>query len=83
MNECRTASADFLVLLLFMCLAFYSDIAWKHNHLHISAPCIYSEVMSALQLGVGQSFLNIGSGSGYLNTMAGLLLGLYYTSYNT
>ncbi|CAL8109360.1 unnamed protein product [Orchesella dallaii] len=53
----------------------YKDLAWKDGNLHLSAPCIYSEVLENLDLQPGMSFLNVGSGTGYFSTMCGLILG--------
>ena len=60
----------------------YKDLAWKHGNIHLSAPCIYSEVMESLKLGPNMSFLNLGSGTGYLNTLAGLILGLLFHNFS-
>ncbi|XP_068966162.1 protein-L-isoaspartate O-methyltransferase domain-containing protein 1-like isoform X1 [Bombus flavifrons] len=59
----------------------YNDLAWKHGNIHLSAPCIYSEVMESLSLEPGLSFLNLGSGTGYLSTMAGLILNQHGTNH--
>ena len=53
----------------------YRDLAWREGFFHLSAPCIYSRVMEALDLQPGHNFLNIGSGTGYFSTMAGLIIG--------
>lgn len=55
----------------------YKDLPMKCGNLHISAPCIYTNVMENFELGRGLSFLNIGSGTGYLSTMVGLIIGPY------
>lgn len=43
--------------------------------MHLSAPHMYVTVLEALNLQPGQAFLNVGSGSGYLNCLASFLLG--------
>lgn len=62
-------------LVVDVCYCTHQDLAWRHGNIHLSAPCIYSEVMEALDLHAGLSFLNLGSGTGYLSTMVGLILG--------
>jgi protein-L-isoaspartate O-methyltransferase len=55
----------------------YLDRPFKQGIVHISAPHMYATVLEALELegGSGLSFLNVGSGSGYLSCLAAALLG--------
>jgi len=61
----------------------YSDSPLRAGNVHLSAPHIYCTVLDALELTPGEcvSFLNIGSGSGYLTCVVSEILGprsLYY-----
>lgn len=42
----------------------YMDMPMRHGLLHLSAPSIYAVSLEALELKEGQSFLNVGSGTG-------------------
>ena len=53
----------------------YSDQPLRDGHLHISAPHIYGCVVEALEVEPAMSFLNIGSGTGYVSAIVGQLLG--------
>eukprot|EP00727_Mastigamoeba_balamuthi_P007309 m51a1_g3199 hypothetical protein (433) ;mRNA; f:457891-459470 len=53
----------------------YADRPLKVNNLHLSAPHIYAMLLEAFEVDAGMSFLNVGSGSGYLSAIVGLLLG--------
>ncbi|KAH8866829.1 Protein-L-isoaspartate O-methyltransferase domain-containing protein 1 [Schistosoma japonicum] len=53
----------------------YMDMAWRSGSLHLSAPSIYIVALKNLDIQPGNRFLNVGSGTGYLSTVIGLLLG--------
>jgi protein-L-isoaspartate O-methyltransferase len=55
----------------------HSDQPLKEDNIHISAPHIYGTIVESLDLepGSSQSFLNIGSGTGYLSCIVSQVLG--------
>lgn len=55
----------------------HTDQPLKEDNVHISAPHIYGSVMEALELPPNSplSFLNIGSGTGYLSCIAAEIMG--------
>jgi len=48
----------------------YFDQPLQLGPIHISAPFIYALALEALELRPGQSFLNVGSGTGYMSALA-------------
>jgi len=59
----------------------YLDMPLRHGLLHLSAPSIYATALEALELRPGQSFLNVGSGTGYLSALAASLIGRHAVHY--
>jgi len=55
----------------------YLDQPLKDGEIHLSAPHMYCTIVERLELekGASLSFLNIGSGSGYLSCLVAHLLG--------
>eukprot|EP00116_Pleurobrachia_bachei_P007939 sb/3468201/ len=58
---------------IYTCDQSYRDI--DNRFIHLSATCIYGIAVEALDLKPGLSFLNVGSGTGYLSTVVGNILG--------
>jgi len=53
----------------------YRDQPIRDGFYHLSAPCIYAAAIETLNLHQGNSFLNVGSGTGYLSTLVSQLIG--------
>ena len=53
----------------------YWDMPLREGVRHLSAPSIYATALEALDLGEGLSFLNVGSGTGYLSSIVASLCG--------
>ena len=63
----------------------HTDQPLKEGNVHISAPHIYATVLEALDLHASSSlsFLNAGSGTGYLTCLAAAILGPHSMHYCT
>ena len=53
----------------------YVNMPVRHGLVHQSSPSVYGSALEALDLKPGLSFLNVGSGTGYLSALAHELLG--------
>lgn len=60
----------------------YADMPLRYGRLHLSAPQIYAEALESLMpLSPGMSFLNVGSGTGYFNSVVSELIGELATNH--
>ena len=50
----------------------YANAPLRVGNFHLSAPFIYGVALEALALRRGHRFLHVGSGTGYLSTIAGV-----------
>lgn len=53
----------------------YDDSPVRSGHFHMSQPSLYADALAALDVLPGSSFLNIGSGTGYLSSIVAELAG--------
>ena len=63
----------------------HTDQPIREGTIHISAPHIYGTILEALDLPntlAGSTFLNLGSGTGYLTCLVTEIMGPYTTAYN-
>lgn len=67
---------------------YHENLDYQNSRIHhasqlnLNMPSqFYAIALECLELQKGHKFLNIGSEYGYFNTMAGLLLGMYFYSY--
>eukprot|EP00614_Pseudopedinella_elastica_P009510 CAMPEP_0172604074 /NCGR_PEP_ID=MMETSP1068-20121228/24315_1 /TAXON_ID=35684 /ORGANISM="Pseudopedinella elastica, Strain CCMP716" /LENGTH=397 /DNA_ID=CAMNT_0013406017 /DNA_START=125 /DNA_END=1315 /DNA_ORIENTATION=+ len=70
----RKVSRGFFVPDEVKSVAFH-DSPLRSGPVHMSAPHIYGAVVDALDFTPGMSFLNVGSGTGYLSAIAGVMGG--------
>ena len=63
----------------------HMDQPLREGNLHISAPHIYGSVLEALELRPNSSlsFLNLGSGTGYLSCIVASILGSHSNNFGT
>ena len=55
--------------------SLFLNVPFRQGPLHLSAPGIYGVALEGLQLEPGDSFLNVGSGTGYLSALAAGIIG--------
>jgi len=53
----------------------YDDAPVRHGFFHMSQPSLYADALENLELRPGLSFLNVGSGTGYLSSIVSEVVG--------
>eukprot|EP00929_Paragymnodinium_shiwhaense_P009641 TRINITY_DN11388_c0_g1_i1.p1 TRINITY_DN11388_c0_g1~~TRINITY_DN11388_c0_g1_i1.p1 ORF type:complete len:525 (+),score=122.51 TRINITY_DN11388_c0_g1_i1:111-1577(+) len=54
----------------------YDDSPVRFGHFHMSQPSLYADALEQLDLRPGVSFLNVGSGTGYLSSIVSEIVGV-------